>query len=115
MSPSVWEYAWIKSATHISRLFFAPTAVGSPAQPSEISGDTLGVRPAHCYFSLLSLCRSCNASLEALYGTEEEEEEEHNEEETLMASSPLSSKRLKVSDINITRYKILTPFWYCLN
>ena len=114
MSPSVWEYAWIKSATHISRLFVAPTAVGSPAQPSEISGDTLGVRPAtatsHC-----SLCRSCNASLEALYGTEEEEEEENNEEETLMASSPLSSKRLKVSDINITRYKILTPFWYCLN
>ena len=46
--------------------------------------------------------------MEALYGSELcDDDDEHNEEE--MASSPLSSKRLKVSDINITRYKILTP------
>lgn len=52
------------------------------------------------------LLRSCNASLDLLYGTDLcEEEEEHNEEDVSLASSPLSSKRLKVSDINITRYK----------
>ena len=52
------------------------------------------------------LFRSCNASLDLLYGTDLcEEEEEHNEEDVALASSPLSSKGLKVSDINITRYK----------
>ena len=73
---------------------------------------TLGGYFTKYFASLLSphsdVGRSCNASLETslLSGPEDcEEEEEHQEHQDYeIPSSPLSTKRLKVSDINITRY-----------
>ena len=49
--------------------------------------------------------RSCNASLEtSLLSGPEDCEEEEEQQDYEIPSSPLSTKRLKVSDINITRY-----------
>ena len=51
----------------------------------------------------MCVSRSCGGSMEALDGSYTGPAEEDTEEELLDPLSPMSSKRLKVSDINISR------------
>ena len=53
--------------------------------------------------TVMCVSRSCGGSMEALDGSYTGPAEEETEEERLDPLSPMSSKRLKVSDINISR------------
>ena len=53
--------------------------------------------------TVMCVSRSCGGSMEALDGSYTGPAEEDTEEELLDPLSPMSSKRLKVSDINISR------------